>query len=487
MATLKKNFFYSSFLTLANYIFPLLTFPYVSRVLGAEYIGKYNFIDNIIQIFIIVSMLGIGTVGVREIAQNKISQEKLNKSFTALLTFNAVSTFIAIILLVILQFTVPKFADYRHLLIIGGLKLLSTFLLVDWFYRGLEDFKFITQRTLIVRILFVISVFIFIRDKEDYILYYFLITISITINAIINLLYARKFIQLDFDIHEVKRISKPVLVLGAYSILAWLYNSFSTSFLGFVSTDVQVGYYSTATKSYSIFLSVITAFTTVMLPRLSQLISQKHFEEFQQRINKSFNIILTVSIPFTIFSIFFASDIIRIIAGDGYKGAVAPMMIIMPLIIIVSIEQILIIQILTPLKKDKEMMICTICGAVCGIILNLLLVPYMQCIGAAICWLASELIVMSCAIYFIRQKTPITIPFNLLRGRVVPFLITSIFSCILCITLSNIHGLVRILISASIIFFITYVVEKKIVKNPIINEIDHLVRNFFKNTKEHSN
>ena len=155
--SIKKNFFYSSFLTLANYIFPLLTFPYVSRILGAESIGKYNFIDNIIQIFIIVSMLGIGTVGVREIAQSRISQERLNKSFTALLAFNAISTIIAIILLVILLFTIPKFADYRNLLIVGGLKLLSTFLLIDWFYRGLEDFKFITQRTLIVKILFIVS------------------------------------------------------------------------------------------------------------------------------------------------------------------------------------------------------------------------------------------------------------------------------------------------------------------------------------------
>lgn len=85
--SIKKNFFYNCFLTVANYIFPLLTFPYVSRILGADSIGKYNFIDNIIQIFIIVSMLGIGTVGVREIAQSKVSQEKLDKSFTALLTF----------------------------------------------------------------------------------------------------------------------------------------------------------------------------------------------------------------------------------------------------------------------------------------------------------------------------------------------------------------------------------------------------------------
>ena len=472
--SIKKNFFYSSFLTLANYIFPLLTFPYVSRILGAESIGKYNFIDNIIQIFIIVSMLGIGTVGVREIAQSRISQERLNKSFTALLAFNAISTIIAIILLVILLFTIPKFADYRNLLIVGGLKLLSTFLLIDWFYRGLEDFKFITQRTLIVKILFIVSVFIFIKNKEDYTLYYFLITISITVNAIVNLFYAKKYIQIDFDIQEIKRITKPILVLGIYYILAWLYNSFSTSFLGFISTDEQVGYYSTATKLYTIFLSVITAFTTVMLPRLSQLISQNKLDEFQQRINKSFNIVLTITIPFTIFAIFFASDIIYIIAGPGYNGAIIPMMIIMPIILIVSIAQILIIQILTPLKKDKEMMICTIWGAFTGLILNLILVPHMLCNGAAICWLVSEFVVMSSAIYFICNKTIIKLPFKSIKKRVVPLLITCFFCYVLQTIFSDINILVRLVTSAIIIVFITYLTEKFLTKNPIIYEIDSL-------------
>lgn len=481
--SIKKNFFYSSFLTLANYIFPLLTFPYVSRVLGVDAIGKYNFVDNIIQIFIIVSMLGIGTVGVREVAQSKASQEKLNKSFTALLTFNALSTLIAIIFLLVLLFAIPKFANYRELLIIGGLKLLSTFLLVDWLYRGLEDFKFIAQRTLIIRTLFVISVFLFIKSKEDYSLYYFLIVFSITVNAVVNLLYAKKHIQIDFDIQEIKRITSPVLVLGAYSILAWLYNSFSTSFLGFVSTDEQVGYYSTATKLYTIFLSIITAFTTVMLPQLSQLVSQNLLEKFQQQINKSFNVIITISAPAAMFAIFFASDIIRVIAGNGYEGAIIPMMIVMPIVLIVGIEQLLIMQILMPLKKDREVMISTAWGAVFGITLNLLLVPQLLCIGAAICWLFSELMVMSSAIYFIHNKTNITLPFYLLKKRIIPLFATAGFSYITHITFSNTNILIRLGLSALIIAIIVYLVEKFIVNNSIVEEIDKLTIHFINKWK----
>ncbi len=467
----KKNFFYSSFLTLANYIFPLLTFPYVSRVLGVDAIGKYSFIDNIVQILIVVSMLGIGVVGVREIAQNKNSQERLNKSFTALLVFNAISTSFAIIVLFILLFSVSKFADYRNLLIIGGLKLFSTFLLVDWLYKGLEDFKFITQRTLVIRIIFVLSVFLFVRDKEDYVLYYFLIVFSITINAIVNLIYARKYIKLDYDSQEIKRIAKPILILGAYSVLAWLYNSFSTSFLGFVSNDEQVGFYSTATKLYTIFLSVITAFTTVMLPKLSQLVSQNNLKEFQQQINKSFNAIMTISIPSAVFAMFFASDIIRIISGSGFEGAAVPMIIVMPIIVVVGIEQLLIMQILMPLKHDREVMINTMYGAVAGIVLNVLLVPSLLCVGAAICWLTSELVVMSSAIYFIRKKTELVLPFSELKGRVIPLLVVIVLSSVMHNAFLHSHILVRLGISAIVVSIIVFFVERFIVKNPIIQEI----------------
>lgn len=479
--SIKTNFFYSSFLTLANYLFPLLTFPYVSRVLGAESIGKYNFVDNIIQILIIISMLGIATVGVREVAQSKDSPEKLNKAFTALLAFNALSTLVAMAMLVVSCYVVPKFSEYHDLLVVGGLKLLSTFLLVDWLYRGLEDFKFITQRTLLIRTLFVLSVFLFIKDKDDYVLYYFLIVFSITLNALVNIIYARKYIQLNFDLWEMKRITKPILVLGIYSILAWLYNSFSTSFLGFISTDEQVAYYATATKLYTIFLSVMTAFTTVMLPRLSQLVSQNRWGEFHQRIKQSLHIVLTVSVPLAVFAIVFASDIIQIIAGRGYEGAIEPMKIVMPILIIVSVEQILIIQILTPLKRDKEIMISTVWGAILGVILNLMLVPVLLSKGAGICWLASELMVMSSAIYFIQHKTLIRLPFSLLKERLMPLGVAMVCSYAMHFAFADLYVWARMILSAFILVFVMYLVEKFLVRNSIIYEIDKLVMNIYRN------
>lgn len=155
---------------------------------------------------------------------------------------------------------------------------------------------------------------------------------------------------------------RPITYLGIYSILAWLYNSFCTTYLGFISSDKEVGYFTTAAKLYVILLSLFSAFAGVMLPRLSSLIGKKDIAAFQVLIDKSFNLIISLTVPLVVFSVIYAPDVIKLIAGDGYEGAVWPMRLIMPLILIVGINQILIIQIMTPLKLDKLILVNTVWG-----------------------------------------------------------------------------------------------------------------------------
>ena len=157
--SIKRNFAYSGFLTMAGYVFPLITYPYVSRVLGVTNIGKCNFIDNIIQCFVLISMLGIATVGIREIAKNKEDKVALSKVFTGLFIINSFTTLLALCFLFISIHSIEKFAGYKELLFIGSFKLFGTYLMIDWFYKGIEEFRFITVSTLIIRILYVISVF----------------------------------------------------------------------------------------------------------------------------------------------------------------------------------------------------------------------------------------------------------------------------------------------------------------------------------------
>lgn len=192
---LKKNILYSSILTTANYIFPLLVYPYVSRVLGVTNIGICNFIDSIIHYFILFSMMGITIMGVREIASEKTNRISLDSKYSSLVALNGIMTLIAVVVLVIVTFIVPQLWENKEMMIYGGVKLVSNFLLIEWFYKGMEDFRYITMRTIGVKCLFVASVFIFVREKSDYPIYYLLTCLMVTGNAVINFIHAREYVS----------------------------------------------------------------------------------------------------------------------------------------------------------------------------------------------------------------------------------------------------------------------------------------------------
>ena len=403
MGSLKKNIIYSSILTTANYIFPLLTYPYVSRVLGVANIGVCNFVDSLINYYVIFSMLGIATVGIREISQSKGCRAQLDKTFSRLFTINTITTSIVLAVLIGSIYLVPKLYENRELMWIGALKLVSTYLLIDWLYKGLEEFKYITDRTILVKCLYVASVFLFIRSPEDTKTYFFLLTMMITANAAVNLIHSRKYVTFRFCTDGLAPVFKAVGILGIYGILTSLYTTFNTVFLGFACGDVEVGYYATSHKIFKIILALFTAVTGVMMPRLSSLLGEGRHSEFRALLKKSFSLLMMVFIPIAGGICLFAPLVIRIIAGPEFEGAILPLRIISPLIVIIGIEQIIIIQGLMPLKKDKAILINSIAGAVTGISLNLLLVPKLGATGASIAWFASECVVLTSAAIFFRK------------------------------------------------------------------------------------
>lgn len=409
--SLKKNFLYSSILTTSNYIFPLITYPYVSRILGVTNIGLYNFADSIINYFIMFSVMGIGIIGIREIAGTQDDQENRNKVFSNLFILNASLTVIALAILIVCILTVPDLYNNKELMYVGVLKLVSNLFLIDWFYKGLEKFKYITNITLSIKFLYVISVFIFVRESNDYTIYYLLCTLMITFNAIANFIYAFKYVRLDFKSLDIKKYLKTNFVLGVYCFLTSMYTSFNVAYLGFVSDNTEVGYYSTGTKLFTIIIALYSAFTGVIQPRMSSLLSENKFDEFIGLVKKSTDILLAITVPAVLFTCFFSPEIIRIISGEGYEGAIVPTRIVMPLIFIIGYEQILIIQILTPLKKDKQILINSIMGASMGVILNLLLVNRYASTGSAIVWVMSEITVLISAQYFVSKFTKISFPY----------------------------------------------------------------------------
>ena len=433
----KRNFLYNSVLTLSNYIFPLIVYPYVSRVLGVSNIGICNFVDSIVHWFILFSMMGMTILGNREMAAIGQDRERRNRAFSELMLLNLGTTLLAAVGLLVAMYTVPKLFAYRQLLYIGVFKLFANFCCIDWYFRGTEDFRYITGRTIFVKILYVVAVFIFIRRAEDYPVYYLLTVLMLVGNALINLFYARRSVTLTFRGLTPAHYLKPFLMLGMYMVLTSLYVTLNVTYLGFVAGDEQVGYYSTASKLYSIVIAFFSAFTGVMLPRMSSLVSENRMEEFRQKIDKTFDILILFAIPLVIFASLCAPEIVRLFAGAGYEGAYIPARIMMPLILVVGLEQVFVIQILMPNKRDKSIFLNSCAGATVGVLLNLLLVSRMQAVGSAIVWLSSETTVLVIASHFSRKQDGIAFPWRKLVTGLLAYLPAAVLCVLLLFLISD--------------------------------------------------
>lgn len=422
MPSVKKNFIWSTVLTLAGYVFPLITFPYITRVLGVEGIGSIQFADSTISYFCIFAMLGIGTVGVREIAKSKDDKHELSRVFSSLLFINLLFTVLSIIFLILLIQFIPSFESHSKLLYIGVSRILCTAFVAEWFFKGIEDFRYITICSIIIRSLYVISVLIFVRDANDYILYFLLTTLTYVFNVIVNLVYLKKFVNITFDNLNFRPYVKPIVILGIYSILTQMYGSFNVIFLGDRCGDIEVGYYSTTVKLFGIIMSVFSAFTGVMLPRMSSLLSEGKKEEFKNVTSKSIDFLLIFCFPIIIIAEVFAPQIVTIIAGHGYEGAILPLQIVMPLMLIIGYEQIIIIQMLMPLEKDNAILTNSILGASIAIILNFLIVPRFAAVGTAIVWIACEIAVGLSAQFFVTKYTGYKFPFKKIFRYILAYL-----------------------------------------------------------------
>lgn len=408
-----------------------ITFPYVSRVLGVERIGLVNFVDNTVSYFLLFATLGINILGVREIAAVKGNLDKRNQVFSNLLGMNLCFSLITLVVYLICVMAIPQLRQYEELFYIGTSKIIFTVFLVEWFFTGIEHFRYITLRSIAIKSFYVVAVFMCIRSRDDYELYFFMTMAVVVINALVNMAYVRRFVSVKCPELLSKRFYKENLMLGVYSIMTSMYLTFNVMFLGFVSNNVEVGYYTTAFKLYSVILGFFSAFTNVMLPRMSTLLSKGEKDSFQRLANKSFHTMCIFCIPMIVCSIILAPQLVYVLSGEGYEGAVLPMRIIMPAALFVGMAQVLAVQILTPMKCDKILLAASIIGACVGLSLNLLLVPNIHSVGTAVVLLCSEIAVTATYIVYVIRRNIVQIPLDSVWFGMFLALICAII-CISC-------------------------------------------------------
>jgi O-antigen/teichoic acid export membrane protein len=421
--SVKTNYIYTVTLNLSQIIFPLITFPYVTRVLGPSGLGITNFATSFTNYFIILATFGINIYGQREVAKHRNNKADLSRVFNQMLFIHLSATlfFFLIYLGIVLGFS--KFRAEPILYALSGAFLWLNIFSIEWFYLGIEKFSFITIRTVITRIVFVIAIFLLVKSKSDYILYYALIIISTCIPFIVNMVYAKRFITISltafYNLQEIWRHFKNLIYSSLYMSITSIYAGFSIIYLGFVSTNENVGYFAVANKLYTVVLSFFTALTVVLYPRLSSLIAQKDEKEFKRLIDKSFDVFLPVSVTIAIISILVSKHVIHLFAGNKFEKSILILQIYMPLVVVVGTAQIYVSQILFPLQKDKQILINLIIVASISVLLNMVLVTKFTLMGAIIALVISETLMTTLLGILVYRYQKIAFPIGLFSKNIL--------------------------------------------------------------------
>lgn len=404
--SVKVNYILNLINTGTQMLFPLITFPYVCRVIEADGIGQINFFQSIISYISLFTCLGIPMYAIREIARDRSDVVKMNRTAMEILLLHSMLTLVGYAIVAILCLTVPQIQVNIPLFLILSLTIFFTAIGCEWFYQGIEDFKYITIRGLIIKTVSVVLLFIFVKSKTD-LLYYGCYTVFGVLGGnIFNFFRLRKYIHREniiFSELHIKRHVKPVLKVFSFSVVTSIYLQLNTVLLGFLKNALAVGYFAAATKVMQMLLTMSACLGSVMMPRASHLIAENKEDEFSRLIQKSYDFTLAIALPMTIGLIFCAPSLITALCGVKFEHSILPSQIIAPIILMVAISNVFGIQVL--FSKGKINIVTLSCGigAVADLILNLCLIPFFSYIGTSIAYLGAE-VATTVSMYFIGRK-----------------------------------------------------------------------------------
>lgn len=404
--SVKVNYILNLINTGTQMLFPLITFPYVCRVIEADGIGQINFFQSIISYISLFTCLGIPMYAIREIARDRSDVVQMNRTAMEILLLHSMLTLVGYAIVAILCLTVPQIQVNIPLFLILSLTIFFTAIGCEWFYQGIEDFKYITIRGLIIKTVSVVLLFIFVKSKTD-LLYYGCYTVFGVLGGnIFNFFRLRKYIHREniiFSELHIKRHIKPVMKVFSFSVVTSIYLQLNTVLLGFQKNALAVGYFAAATKVMQMLLTMSACLGSVMMPRASHLIAENKEDEFNRLIQKSYDFTLAIALPMTIGLIFCAPSLITALCGVKFEHSILPSQIIAPIILMVAISNVFGIQVLFPKGKINIVTLCCGIGAVADLILNLCLIPFFSYIGTSIAYLGAE-VATTVSMYFIGRK-----------------------------------------------------------------------------------
>lgn len=449
--SITKNYIYNMIYQLIIMFAPLITIPYLSRVLGAEKIGIYSYTLSISTYFILFGSLGTAIYGQREMAFYQDDKNNLSKKFFEIFFFRCFSLFISLISFYLIFCIHDNYSFYKILM----LDILASCFDINWFFQGIEEFKKKLIRTLIIKLIYTLSIFIFIKDQNDLGLYIFIYAVSNLVGNLSLWLYLPKYLK-KIKIKELDILShlKPTIQLFIPQIAIQIYTVLDKTMIGIMVLDKsEVGYYEQAQKIIKILITLSTSLGTVMSPRIANIYIKNDFKSMKKYMNVSLSIILMLSFPLMLGIISIVNSFVPIFYGPGFEKVSILIIILSLIILLIGLSNWIGVQYLLPTKQQKKYTISVVAGAIVNFILNLILISSYKSIGASIATVVAEFTVTCLQLYLVRKE----INFKDIIKMSYKYFVAAVLSFVICIFINLIikNNWLNVII-VSTVYIITY-------------------------------
>lgn len=400
---IRKNYFYNIALSVTNILFPLLSFPYVSRVLGPHGIGKAQLAISFAQYFALFAALGIPIYGIQEIAKVRDNKSKLDKVFSELVMIYFITSmlFSAVYLAVI--FSIPYFRPNLELYGYACFIILLGFSAIDWFYAGMEDFKTMAIRSIVVKLISLVLLYFFVKDASDFRNYLFVTVFALIGNNIVNFIIIGRKTVFIFPGKRSVRHLKPLLYILSTTVAASMYTILDTVLLGFLTDEQSVGLYLAAIKIAKVSIPFITSACLILIPQVSKKMDEDDQPGVQSLLDDAFRFFAFFSVPIMMGMLVLSRECVLVFSGRQFADATLSMQIVSVLPVLVGFGFYFTSLVLIPGGKHKQMFISVFAGMFLSIVLNFLLAPFYRHNGASVAIVATEILVTALYYYFARK------------------------------------------------------------------------------------
>lgn len=467
--SIKINFIMNIILTMSSFIFPLITFGYVADILSPAGTGKVAFATSVISYFSMFAQLGIPTYGIKACAKVRDNKEALTRTAHELLFINLIMNVFSYIAFFIALIFVPRLKEEKLLYVVISVTIILTSIGMEWLYKALEQYTYIAIRSVVFKLIALIAMFFLVHESKDYVIYGAITIFAASASNILNFVNAHKFIGFKFvGNYNFKKHITPVITFFAMACATTIYTNLDSVMLGFLKTDTDVGYYNAAVKVKYILVALVTSLGTVLLPRVSYYIEQGRNSDFDRITNKALTFVIIMATPLMVFFMFYARESILVLADDAFYGAIAPMQILMPTVLLIGISNLLGIQMLVPLGKEKVLLRAEVVGALIDVVINLLLIPRFASVGAAIGTLVAEFFVAYICYYALKNQVKKVLS-SIAYWKIMIAVLVGILMCIWIKTVEI--GLFYTILLSAILFFSGYGGALLLLKEELVIDI----------------